>query len=143
MDYGKKMKKIRILNNKDQADIAKILNLSQYTYSHYETQDAIIPLKHLIKFCDYFNISTDYILGFTENSKCKSKIKNLETKNNLKIFRKLNNITQKELAKELNVTQSTISEYEKGNKMISTPFLYTICKKYHVSADYLLGRTNK
>lgn len=26
---------------------------------------------------------------------------------------------------------------------IATPFLYTICKEYNVSADYLLGKINK
>ncbi len=141
MNYGIYMKKIRILNDKNQIDIAKILNISAYTYSHYETQDAIIPLKHLIKFCDYFKVSLDFIFNFTDKMKYKN-LKNYETitKNNLKVYRKLNNITQKQLAKELNITQSAISEYEKGHKMISTPVLYSICQKYHISADYLLGR---
>ena len=45
-----------------------------------------------------------------------------------------------ELAKFLNVDQSTISKYENGKEIISTGFLYAICNKYHVSADYLLGK---
>ena len=141
MNYGIKMKQIRILNNKNQNDIATILKISPYTYSHYETQDAIIPLKHLINFCEYFNVSIDYIFGFTEKNQYKNIAKNTTLeKNNLKIYRKLNNITQKELAKELNITQSSISEYEKGHKIISTPILFSICKKYNISADYLLGK---
>ncbi len=142
MNYGINLKKIRILNNKTQADIANILNISKYTYSHYETQDAIIPLKHLIKFCNYFNISIDYILNLTKEIKYKN-LKKENLNNNLKLYRKLNNITQKELANELNITQSTISEYEKGHKIISTPILYSISKKYNISADYLLGRIDK
>ncbi len=142
MNYGINLKKIRILNNKTQADIANILNISKYTYSHYETQDAIIPLKHLIKFCNHFNISIDYILNLTKEIKYKN-LKKENLNNNLKLYRKLNNITQKELANELNITQSTISEYEKGHKIISTPILYSISKKYNISADYLLGRIDK
>ena len=141
MNYGIKMKQIRILNNKNQNDIATILKISPYTYSYYKTQDAIIPLKHLINFCEYFNVSIDYIFGFTEKNQYKNIAKNTTLeKNNLKIYRKLNNITQKELAKELNITQSSISEYEKGHKIISTPILFSICKKYNISADYLLGK---
>ena len=60
----------------------------------------------------------------------------------LKDFRKENKITQKKLAQELNTSQSTIADYERGKNMIPTPFLYTICKKYNISADYLLGRIN-
>ena len=143
MNYGAKMKEIRIINNKNQSDIAKILNISPYTYSHYETQDAIMPLKHLINFCEYFNISIDYIFGFTEKTQYKNANKNIKLENNnLRIYRKLNNITQKELAKKLNITQSSISEYEKGHKIISTPILFSICKKYNISADYLLGKTD-
>ena len=33
-----------------------------------------------------------------------------------------------------------ISDYENKKKFIPTPFLYQICKKYHISADYLLGK---
>ena len=61
MNYGEKMKEIRLENNILQKDIAKILNLSVYTYSHYETKDTIIPINHLISFCDYLSISIDYI----------------------------------------------------------------------------------
>ena len=50
------------------------------------------------------------------------------------------NNEQIELANYLNTTQSVIADYERGRYLISTPFLYTICKKYNISADYLLGR---
>ena len=102
-----------------------------------------MPLKHLINFFFYFNISIDYIFGFTEKTQYKNANKNIKLENNnLRIYRKLNNITQKELAKKLNITQSSISEYEKGHKIISTPILFSICKKYNISADYLLGKTD-
>ena len=79
--------------------------------------------------------------------------KNYEVNNNvidkakigerLKNIRKENKLTQVKLATELNTSQSVIAEYEKGKNLIATPFLYTICKKYHVSADYLLGKIDK
>ena len=33
--------------------------------------------------------------------------------------------------------------YEKGKTLILTSFLYTICKKYNISADYLLGKIDE
>ena len=40
----------------------------------------------------------------------------------------------------LNTVHPVISNYESGKFLIATPFLYTICKKYNISADYLLGK---
>lgn len=50
------------------------------------------------------------------------------------------NLSQIKLANILNTTHSMISDYENTKKLIATPFLYTICKKYNISADYLLGK---
>ena len=59
---------------------------------------------------------------------------------NLKEFRKENKITQLKLAQTLNTNQSVIANYERGRTVIATPFLYAICTKYNISADYLLGK---
>ena len=49
----------------------------------------------------------------------------------------------RKVAKELNTTGTVICGYESGRRIIATPFLYQICHKYHVSADYLLGRIDE
>ena len=56
-------------------------------------------------------------------------------------------ITGSELASYFNVTRQVIVKdiailRAAGKNIIATPFLYTICKKYNISADYLLGKTN-
>ncbi|MCI9281068.1 MAG: helix-turn-helix transcriptional regulator [Bacilli bacterium] len=50
------------------------------------------------------------------------------------------NKEQEKLANEINTNKSVICSYEKGKRIIPTPFLYEICKKYNISADYLLGK---
>ncbi len=60
----------------------------------------------------------------------------------LTTLREENGIYQKELASYLNVTISTISNYENG---IHYPDLSTLCQiadYFGVTTDYLLGRTN-
>ena len=143
MDYKYKMKEIRTSKNISQKEIANILKISPITYSHYETQDATIPIKHLIVFCNYFNVSIDYFLGLTNinnNINWNKEINLILCGKRLKNLRKEQNLTQSKLAKNLNTTQSVIADYERGRYIIATPFLYTICKKYNISADYLLGR---
>jgi transcriptional regulator with XRE-family HTH domain len=52
-----------------QADIAKQLNMSQTGYSKYEVGAHDIPTKILIQLADFYNTSTDYILGRTNEIK--------------------------------------------------------------------------
>ena len=53
------------------------------------------------------------------------------------------NISQELLARRINSKRSNISGYEIGKHLISTKQLYTICKKYNISADYLLGKIDE
>ena len=48
-----------------QSDIAKVLNCSQVAYSYYEIGRRDIPTEILIKLADFYNCSTDYLLGRT------------------------------------------------------------------------------
>lgn len=50
-----------------QADIAEFLAIQQTVYSRYERGFQNIPIEHLLKLADFYNVSTDYILGRTNN----------------------------------------------------------------------------
>lgn len=61
----------RIRNLREDADltqkqIAQMLNCSQVAYSYYELGKRDIPTEVLIKLADYYNTSTDYLLGRTD-----------------------------------------------------------------------------
>ena len=52
-----------------QLQLAKYLNIKQNTYSQYENGQRQIPLDLLIKLAKYYNTSTDYLLGLTDEKK--------------------------------------------------------------------------
>lgn len=144
MEYTNVLKQLREENNLTQKDLANILQISRGLYSQFEIAEKIIPLKYLEQISLHFNLSIDYLLGISKNKNYVT-LKKLtrETLNfRLKEFRKENNLSQKKLAQELNTSHSVISAYESGQTLILTSFLYDICKKYHVSADYLLGKSD-
>lgn len=141
--YKEKLKEIRENQKIKQKSLAEILEIDQSVYSHYETEYNIMPIIHLITIADYFNVSLDFLFSFTNTRKyanSKTGVEKLEAGKRLKEFRKDNKLTQVKLASILNTTQSVIADYERGRYLIATPFLYTICKKYNISADYLLGK---
>lgn len=67
--YFQRLKDLREDKDMKQADIAEFLGIQQTVYSRYERGFQNIPLEHLIKLADYYNVSTDYILGRTNNPK--------------------------------------------------------------------------
>ena len=50
-----------------QKDLANYLNCSQVAYSHYELGKRDIPTDVLIALAKFYNTTTDYILGFTDD----------------------------------------------------------------------------
>lgn len=143
MIYKQRMQELRIANSLTQNDLAHDLNLGRSAFSQYEEEYVIMPIKHLISFCDYFNVSLDYIFGLSDlksYSNMKTGVDMQLVSNNLKEFRKEQHLTQVKLASILNIGKGTIADYERGRYLIATPFLYDICKRYKISADYLIGR---
>lgn len=57
-----RLKELREDRDLTQNEVAKILNISQRAYSHYETGNRTIPLQLLVKLADYYDTSVDYIL---------------------------------------------------------------------------------
>ncbi len=68
MQY-RNLRGIREDNDIKQKEIAKYLNVSQNTYSQYETGVISLTAEVLIKLADYYNVSIDYLLDRTDNPK--------------------------------------------------------------------------
>ena len=61
------LKEIREDHDIKQKDIANYLNVSQNTYSQYETGVISLTAEILIKLSDFYGVSIDYLLDRTNN----------------------------------------------------------------------------
>jgi transcriptional regulator with XRE-family HTH domain len=66
--------KIRLRDLREDRDLnqqalADLLNISQTTYSRYESGTLDIPSVSLIKLAKFYGTSIDYLLGLTDNRK--------------------------------------------------------------------------
>lgn len=52
-------------------------------------------------------------------------------------------LTQAQVGEAINVPQRTYAYYESGQRMIPPHVLCALADFYHVSVDYILGRTDK
>lgn len=62
----KNLRAIREDNDISQKKIAEYLNVSQNTYSQYETGVISLTAETLIKLADYYDVSIDYLLDRTD-----------------------------------------------------------------------------
>ena len=51
-----------------QKEVAAYLGIDQRVYSNYETGKREIPVKFIVMLADFYNTSSDYLLGRTNNS---------------------------------------------------------------------------
>lgn len=124
-----------------QEELGYVFGVKKATISNWENGYDIIPLNKLVKFCNLYNYSFDFIVGFTRENKIYpklNKIDKIKIGKNLKDLRNRLNLTQQQIADECSIFRATFCHYELGMNLISTLTLYTICKNHKISMDSFL-----
>ena len=128
-----------------QKELGFVFGVSKNTVSGWENGHDTMPFNKLIRFCNLYDYSLDYAIGFIRRNIKYDKIntnKNMIGKK-LKEIRNDLNLTQTKLSEQCGISQSTYSAYESGKYLINTLTIYTICMKYNISMDYIVGRSSK
>ena len=74
--YLKRIRDFREDNDLKQVDMAQFLNMKQPQYARYESGKRDFPLDILMKLAKFFDTSTDYLLGLTNEVKPYPRTKN-------------------------------------------------------------------
>lgn len=67
MAMYKRIRELREDHDLTQVELAQMLGMKQPQYFRYEQGYRDLPTDILIRLADYYNTSTDYILGRTDN----------------------------------------------------------------------------
>ena len=67
--YFQRLRDLREDHDMNQTQVAELLHTSQTVYSRYERGFQTSPVEHLLTLADYYGVSTDYILGRTNQTK--------------------------------------------------------------------------
>lgn len=67
--YFQRLKDMREDFDMTQKQIAALLSIQQTVYSRYERGFQTIPLEHLMKLADFYQVSLDYLTGRTNSRK--------------------------------------------------------------------------
>lgn len=67
--YLQRLRDLREDADLNQTAIANYLGIQQTVYSRYERGARTIPLELLIQLADFYNVSLDFLVGRTNNTK--------------------------------------------------------------------------
>ena len=65
-DYRARLRGVREDRDLTQAEVGKILNTSQQGYNHIEAGRAELKIDDLVKLCQFYNLTADYLVGLSD-----------------------------------------------------------------------------
>lgn len=108
-----RIKQLRLQKGINQDVLAKLLGLEIAGISKLETGRVPLKDEYILKLADYFNVSTDYLLGRDANNDSDSENKEIFA-NNLNYYMKLNNKTRLDVCNDLCFSYTTFTSWCKG-----------------------------
>ena len=68
MRYTDRIRSLREDRDLRQADVAKLLNVGQKTYSDYELGKTRLPLESMLILAKFYDVDVNYICGLTDQT---------------------------------------------------------------------------
>lgn len=151
MSFGKQLKKLRSDKEITQLQLSEILDTAKSNISKYEA-DTIEPnISMLCKLANYFNVSTDYLLGLSDTKLpyriatnfCEKTRSNENIGNSINYWISKTGYGNDELAEKLGIREELLDDYRSGFVEPSLEILQALSKICNVSTDCLLGIREK
>ena len=141
------IRKLRKEFHLSQPQLSKEIGYSKNTISLWEIGTRTPCADVIIILSRYFLVSTDYLLKVTEDNTMLHRIDDfnvdLTTFNKrLKELRIKKNLSQEELARRTNLSQTSIYHWEIGTCPPNSTAVVKLAKYFGVTTDYLLGESD-
>lgn len=143
--FKERLKALRKEAGLTQKDMARNFGTSQPSYQQWESGKRTPNSDNLEKLANFFNVSTDYLIGLSDTKTTAQAIEIPNTSTfaqRLKALRKEAGLTQKEIAEQLGIKQPTYAQWENGRVKPKAETLEKFSNFFNVSTDYLLGHTD-
>ena len=120
--YGNNLKYCREELGMTQLELGYVFGVSDSAIRSWENAYESIPLLKLIKFCNLYDYSLDFVVGLSRSNKKYGKFKTNKVKigKKLKELRNSLNLSQQQLSDDCKISQTTYSGYEIGKYLINT-----------------------
>lgn len=122
--------------------LSKELGFGNATISHYLSQLYLPTVENVIKLADYFNCTTDYLLGITEENYAHAFRPCPPFGERIIFLCKHFNTSRYSLQKKTGISETAMRYWVKGKTNPSIVNIVRIAKELNCSVDFVLGREN-
>ncbi len=143
-NFSENLKELLLEHNLSTRELSRKINSSIGLISTYCLDKYRPTIPNIIKLADYFNCSTDYLLGVVDEDKSKTFNKNVVF--DLDVFLKRYNELKSDksdyaVAKALGINNGVIANLKAGH-MPNIDAIISLADLFGTSVDYLIGRSN-
>lgn len=114
--FGEKLKELRNIHQLTQVDLASILKVTRPAITKYERNERNPDAETLIKIANYFNVSTDYLLGRVASPKEKLAYRIINELDSLDILGDDANLNEELVSSTIQIFKNTYFEIQKLHK---------------------------
>lgn len=133
MLVNNKLKFYRKKAGLNQTEVAIEMGITQTQYSMHENGKSVLNTNQILQLCQLYNVSPNELLGWNDM---------MAKKNNfirVKEFREKADLTQRELAKLMNLSQGQIWRIEVGESLPNSEQIIQFCKIFKCTPNDLYG----
>ena len=121
---------------------AKIIGCGKGTISRYQSGQKLPSLNILLRMADYFQCSTDYLLGLETELYTRTFQSVIPFQQRLPVFCQTLGITKYQIEHKAKIAQSAIYKWQNGTGIPSVDSLIKISQAFGCSIDFILGRSD-
>ena len=138
--FADRIKHLRQSKELNQVQLAEKLGVKKQSVSNWENDNIMPSVDMLVKIADFFDVSTDYLLGRKEDSHVRSFHACPPFGERLIFLLQENHCSQYKLCKDANISSSVLRHWLNGTHVPSLDNVVKLADFFGCSADYVLGR---
>lgn len=115
MKFGDNLRVLRAQKKISQKEIGELIGVTSQAISRWENNETQPDNEALLKLAKYFNVTTDYLLGAT-NENLKNDKSNFDNELDEALFSKAKDLTEEEKKAVLSVINAIKKEFDEENK---------------------------
>jgi len=116
------------------------INVEQSAVLRFIKAERLPSATSLVKLADFFNCSTDYLLGLSDTLDDRSFKQRPPFNVQLGALLKYFHITKYRLVKDTGLSEETVNNWHKGKYEPNVESLVKLANHYNCSVDFILGR---
>ena len=123
-------------------NLAKALGLGTSTLSRYTRGQRLPNLECLVKIADYFNCTTDYLLGLEDESSTTIFLPTPPFAERLEYLLSYFKVSASSIYKNENISKARFYVWKNGTGLPNADNLVNLAKIFNCSVDFVIGRSN-